>query len=116
MRTRTGAGEDTAEGSNAQNMNPPPPPTMAEVLMQVEQNRREQTGLLQAIAQHLAPRGGGEAAREGDFADFLRTQPPVFTRAKDPLEANHWLRTVEQKLDLVRCGQHEKVLFAAHQL
>src|ERR1041384_5050988 len=104
MRTRTGAGDDIPEGSNARGNNPPPPPTMAEVVMQIERNRQEQTNFLRTIAQNLAPRGEGGAARGDDFSDFLRTQPPVFTRAKDPLAADHWLRTIEQKIELIRRG------------
>src|ERR1041384_3680481 len=110
MMTRTGASEDIPEASNTRGDNLPPPPTMAEVLMQIECNRQEQTVFLRTIAEHLAPRGEGGAARGDDFSDFLRTQPPVFTRRRDPLDADHWLRTIEQKLDLLRCGQHEKVL------
>src|SRR6266542_6762567 len=98
------------------NDNPPPPPTMAEVLMQIERNRQDQTKLLRVLVQNTAPRGGNGAERHDDYSDFLRTQPPVFTRAKDPLDADHWLRTIEQKLALIRCEEHEKVLYAAHQL
>ena len=64
----------------------------------------------------MAPRGGNGAEHRDDYSDFLRTQPPIFTRAKDPLDADHWLRTIEQKLALIRCEEHEKVLYAAQQL
>ena len=56
------------------------------------------------------------AEHRDDYSDFLRTQPPIFMRAKDPLDADHWLRTIEQKLALIQCEKHEKVLYAAHQL
>src|SRR6266498_2490044 len=62
--------------------NPPPPPTMAEVLMQIECNRQDQTELLRVLVQNMAPRGGNGAERHDDYSDFLRTQPPIFTRAK----------------------------------
>ena len=77
------------------NDNPPPPPTMAEVLMQIERNRQDQTELLCVLVQNTAPRGGNGAERQDDYSDFLRMQPPIFTRAKDPLDADHWLRTIE---------------------
>src|SRR6266508_3095570 len=96
--------------------NPPPPPTMAEVLMQIERNRQDQTELLRVLVQNMASHDGNGAERHDDYSDFLRTQPPIFTRAKDPLNANHWLRTIEQKLALIRCEEHKKVLYAAHQL
>ena len=96
--------------------NPPLPLTMAEVLMQIERNRQDQTKLLRVLVQNTAPRGGNGAERHDDYSDFLRTQPPIFTRAKDPLDADHWLRTIEQKLALIQCEEHEKVLYAVHQL
>src|SRR6266540_2631765 len=96
--------------------NPPPPPTMAKVLMQIECNRQDQIELLHILVQNTAPRGGNGAERHDDYSDFLRTQPPIFTRAKDPLDTDHWLRTIEHKLALIRCEEHEKVLYAAHQL
>src|SRR5438128_3857897 len=98
------------------NENPPPPPTMVEVFMQIERNRQDQTELLRVLMQNTTPRGGDGAERHDDYSDFLSTQPPIFKRAKDPLDADHWLRTIEQKLALIRCEEHEKVLYAAHQL
>src|SRR6266540_7559844 len=96
--------------------NPPPPPTMVEVLMQIKHNRQDQTELLRVLVQNTTPRGRNGAKRHDDYSDFLRTQPPIFTRAKDPLDADHWLHTIEQKLALIRCEEHEKVLYAVHQL
>lgn len=114
MRTRTGAGGDIPEQSGERD--PPPPPTMAEVLMRIEKYRHAQNRLLKALVQNTTPHGGGTTNRPNSFSAFLRTQPPIFTRAKDPLDVDHWLRTIEQKLALVRCEDLEKVLYAAHQL
>ena len=86
MRTCDSLG-DLPEGSNENNL--PPPPSMAEVLMQIEQNHQAQTVLLEALVCNTAPQGGGGAGRRDDFLDFLRTQLPTFTRAKDPLDADH---------------------------
>jgi hypothetical protein len=36
--------------------------------------------------------------------------------AEDPLEAKDWLKGVEKKLMIAQCTDHEKVLFAMHQL
>lgn len=36
--------------------------------------------------------------------------------AKEPLDADHWIRTMEQKFGLIVCEDHEKATFAAHQL
>jgi hypothetical protein len=40
----------------------------------------------------------------------------MFTRADEPLEADDWLRTMEQKFDLIDCTEYHKPLFAAQQL
>jgi hypothetical protein len=48
--------------------------------------------------------------------EFLRTRPTTFSQAKDPMEAEDWLKGVEKKLVIAHCTDHEKVLFAAHQL
>jgi hypothetical protein len=34
----------------------------------------------------------------------------------DPMDADDWLRSVEKKLQVVQCNNHEKVLLASHQL
>jgi hypothetical protein len=47
---------------------------------------------------------------------FLRTCPTTFSQAMDPMEAKDWLMGVEKKLVIAQCTDHEKVLFAAHQL
>ena len=42
--------------------------------------------------------------------------PPVFSRAAEPMEAEHWLCTMEQKFALLWVNDELKVLFAAQQL
>jgi hypothetical protein len=34
----------------------------------------------------------------------------------EPMDADDWLKSVEQKLQVVQCNNHEKVLLASHQL
>jgi hypothetical protein len=46
----------------------------------------------------------------------LRTRPTTFSQAKDPMEAKDRLKLIEKKLEIAQCNDHEKVLFAAHQL
>jgi hypothetical protein len=45
--------------------------------------------------------------------EFLAIQPPTFAEASEPLEANHWLRTIESKFELLNCMENQKTLFAA---
>jgi hypothetical protein len=42
--------------------------------------------------------------------------PPLFIKAKDPLEADEWIRVIEQKFGLLRCSETQKPLFMAQQL
>jgi hypothetical protein len=48
--------------------------------------------------------------------EFLKGHPLVFTHATDPLEANDWLRAVEEQLNIAQCDDRQKVLFASGQL
>jgi hypothetical protein len=50
------------------------------------------------------------------LAKFLRTHPTTFSQAKDPMDAEDWLKGVEKKLVIAQCTDREKVLFALHQL
>jgi hypothetical protein len=56
------------------------------------------------------------APRETSYLDFSETRPPLFVKAEDPLEADEWLRMIEQKFELLRCSEIQKPLFAAQQL
>jgi hypothetical protein len=75
--------------------------------------------LVQAQMGHFQqqPRGRGEPL-SASYQDFLSTQPPLFHKADEPLDADAWLRTVESKFALlpVPCSDVNKVLFAAQQL
>jgi hypothetical protein len=66
----------------------------------------------------MAPGPHGRHDPEGNntYADFLKTQPPIFARANEPFEADDWIRTIEQKFLLIRCNGNQKTLFTAQQL
>lgn len=76
---------DALEGSRSRGDEPPPCPTMAEVLMVVERNREAQNAVLQQItasaaatAAHIAQgAGGGGHHAAGGLAEFHHTQPSV---------------------------------------
>lgn len=46
----------------------------------------------------------------------MKTRPATFSSSPEPLDADDWLRSTEKKLDIARCEDREKVLFASHQL
>jgi hypothetical protein len=50
------------------------------------------------------------------YLKLLSTHPPLFSRAKDLLEADDWLRTTESKFGLLHCTEYQKTLYAAQQL
>jgi hypothetical protein len=50
------------------------------------------------------------------FRDFLDTKPPLFKEAEEPLQAEEWLNTVEQKFRLLRLTESLKAEYAAYQL
>jgi hypothetical protein len=45
---------------------------------------------------------------QSHLAEFLRTHPTTFSRAKDPMDAEDWLKGVEKKLVIAQCTDHEK--------
>jgi hypothetical protein len=47
---------------------------------------------------------------------FQRTKPPTFSYAVEAIDADDWLKSVEKKLQVVQCNNHEKVPLASHQL
>lgn len=50
------------------------------------------------------------------LAEFMRTRPPTFFGNVSPGEANDWLRVIERKLLITQCSDHEKALYATHQM
>ena len=48
--------------------------------------------------------------------DFQDTKPPIFKEAEEPLQADEWLNTIEQKFRLLRVMEHLKAEYASHQL
>jgi hypothetical protein len=63
-------------------------------------------------ARGLYPQG----PRETLYLDFSETRPPLFVKDEDPLEADEWVRVIEQKFGLIRCTKTQKPLFVAQQL
>jgi hypothetical protein len=101
-----------ANGSGSQQP-PPPPPNFAEYLA-------AQTELLRQLIQGQQQRGGcnDHQPQSTTYPDFFGTQPPLFNRTKEPLDADAWIKTIESKFDLltVPCSEANKAHFAAQQL
>jgi hypothetical protein len=108
------------EARAAQPNEPPPSPTLARAITAILESRDQQTELLRQLMDNSAHGGNGAGNAQGltltTYANFLVTRPPTFTKAGEPLEADHWLRTIEFKFRFLRCTEHQKTLFAAQQL
>jgi hypothetical protein len=50
------------------------------------------------------------------YLEFLATHPPLFSRGRDPLEADNWLRTIESKFSLLNYTEYQNTLYVAQQL
>jgi hypothetical protein len=113
--TPEGFRPDQASGSQP----PPPPPNLAEVMAR-------QTELLNLLVQaqqnqhRQQPQGGRDDINPqvASYQDFFSTQPPLFSKAEEPLDANAWLRTIESKFALltIPCADSSKAHFATQQL
>jgi hypothetical protein len=64
----------------------------------------QQNDILRQLAQRQSPPqhyGGGDHHQHppaaAAYQELLSTQPPLFTWAEDPLDADVWLRVVESK-------------------
>jgi hypothetical protein len=93
----------------------------------LEQLLTTQNQLMQAVLQALNNMQSNQQAHQQQapppppphqsrLAEFLRTRPTTFSQAKDPMDAEDWLKGVERKLMIAQCTDREKVIFAAHQL
>jgi hypothetical protein len=89
----------------------------------LEQLLTAQTQLMQAMLQTLNNMQPNQQQvpppsppHQSRLAEFLRTRPTTFSQAKDPMDAEDWLKGVEKKLVITQCTDREKVLFAVHQL
>jgi hypothetical protein len=86
----------------------------------------QQTELLNLLVQaqqnphHQQSREGRDDLNPqvGSYQDFLSTQPPFFSKAEEPLDADAWLHTIELKFALltIPCADSSKAHFTAQQL
>ena len=70
---------------------PQPPPSLAQAIAALITDRNEQTEFMRQLVQANAGRGRHAPPpppAETDYVGFLATQPPLFHKADDPLEAD----------------------------
>jgi hypothetical protein len=115
-RNRNNNSNGDNNGENNQNVNPPPPPppTLEQVLVmqaQMLQTMQQTMVNMQATQPQAMP-----PPPRDRLGDFQRTKLPTFSQAAEPMDADDWLKSIEKKLQVVQCNNHEKVLLASHQL
>jgi hypothetical protein len=105
--------ENNGENNNQDaNPLPPPPLSLEQVLaMQAQMIQTMQQTLVNLHAQPQAP-----PPLRDRLGDFQRTEPPIFSYVVEPMDVDDWLKSVEKKLQVVQCNNHEKVLLTSHQL
>jgi hypothetical protein len=119
-RTRAHDGAGTSRGREDTPNPPPVPPTLAEAIAALVNATADNTRFLRDMAGNQFQQHGGrispQGSRETTYLEFSETRPPLFIKAEEPLEADEWVRVMEQKFGLIRCTETQKPLFAAQQL
>src|SRR4051812_3672232 len=110
--TRGQIGRNQGRGNDQEEGNLPPPPTMAQVLMEVERIHRDSHHLLEIIA-HNTTQQRNELVT---LNDFIRLHPPVFSYSTEPLDADDWLHIIERKLQARHGADGGKVNYATYHL
>src|SRR3954465_10106423 len=59
---------------------------------------------------------GNQDSHGSKLKNFQNTNPPIFSKFEEPLDADDWLQTMENNLEVAGVEANEKVLFATHYL
>jgi hypothetical protein len=60
--------------------------------------------------------GNGNGEPRSKLRSFQNTNPPTFTKSEEPLDADDWLHTMENNLEVAGVGENEKVMYTTHYL
>jgi hypothetical protein len=95
---------------------------MMEERKAAREERQASLAALQRVTQIAAgnanPNNGGNGNEEprSKLKNFENTDPPVFGKCIEPLDADDWIRTIANNLEVAGVGDNEKVLYATHYL
>jgi hypothetical protein len=119
-KTRAQDGAGTSRGREPTSNPPPVPPTLVEAIAALVNATTDNNHFLREMAGQQMQQQGGRAypqgPRETSYMDFSETRTLLFVKAEYPLEADEWIRVIEQKFGLLRCTEIQKPLFVAQQL
>ena len=110
-RLNRAPGHEQGEGSQASHEDLPHPPSLAEVMLEAERNKRETNRLLERIEKNTARQPRNAAV---SLNDFVKLNPPKFHHSVDPLDADDWLCTISRKIRSANVSEADKVTFAAY--
>jgi hypothetical protein len=109
LRTRAHDGAGTSRGGEDTPNPPPVPPTLAEAIAALVNATADNMRFLREMVgnqfQQHAGRGQPQGPRNTTYLEFSETRPPLFVKAEEPLEADEWVRVMEQKFGLIRCTE-----------
>ena len=97
-----GTPEGFSHGQASGSQQPPPPPPnwvevmalQTELIRQLVQGQQNQPRSQQRGRDDYIPQAAG-------YQEFFGTQPPLFHKTDEPLDADAWLRTIESKFVLL---------------
>ena len=81
---------------------PPNPPSTEQIMRMFEERRNNDLMEIFRSIQAMVGQNGNQPASHSKLSDFQRTKPPSFSQAIDPLDADDWLRTMENELEVAR--------------
>ena len=83
---------------------PPPEPTTSQLLALIMEECQAHLTALQQLAANFGPNNNNDNNEGGNqrstLSDFQKTNPPTFSKGTHPLEADDWLRTIENDLEV----------------
>jgi hypothetical protein len=111
MSSRTRAHDGTGTSHDGEDTPNPPlvPPTLAEAIAALVSSTADNTCFLREMAGNQFQQHNGrvppQGPRDTTYLEFSETRPPLFVKAEEPLEADEWVRVMEQKFGLIRCTE-----------
>ncbi|KAK1628525.1 hypothetical protein QYE76_002840 [Lolium multiflorum] len=92
---------------------------LLQTLMADRENERAERQTNLAVLQQIAQNNQGHGNHDhpgSKLKNFQNTNPPMFSKTEEPLDADDWLQTMENNLEVAGVEAAEKVLFATHYL
>src|ERR1041384_7708185 len=101
---------ESGHGNQSGDDDPPSPPSAAEIMMEAERNRRDQTRLLELIEKNTSLQRDAVIS----IQDFILLNLPVFRCSSEPLDADDWLRSIERKLETAHGSPDDRAIFTSY--